>query len=183
MQKSFVDEFIVIFAKCETFDSCGHKETNKTVASCSNIHHPAMCFLWLLVSFSLLPNVVNSQCTNGGTLVATGCTTSAQCTPYTTLPVVCLNSLCCTTTGTSTATCTNGGQLVATGCTTAQQCTAYTTSPVICLNGQCCTTLAQSNTCPNGGQLVATGCTVASQCTAYTSSPVSCLNGLCCTVS
>ena len=103
--------------------------------------------LFQLAFFALLQaSGVFGQCTNGGTWVATGCTASNQCTPYSTQPTVCLNGQCCTTNTTTvvptipvTNNCNNGGTFVASGCTNSYQCALRTTQPVACYSGTCCT--------------------------------------------
>uniref|UniRef100_A0A9J2Q179 EB domain-containing protein n=1 Tax=Ascaris lumbricoides TaxID=6252 RepID=A0A9J2Q179_ASCLU len=121
-------------------------------------------YLALVIAFSRF-HINSAQCTNGGQLVATGCTFASQCTSYTNQPVSCINGFCCTVP--SGARCSNGGTAVALGCTNSAQCTSYSKQPVTCLSGTCCT-VPSSLTCSNGGAVVATGCSTSQQCARYT---------------
>ncbi|TKR94457.1 hypothetical protein L596_008733 [Steinernema carpocapsae] len=109
----------------------------------------------LLALMASVALVGAQQCSNGGTIVATGCYNSQQCQPYANgCQVECCNGLCCTVP--ATQNCPSGQPPVATGCVNAQQCVQYSKGqPVSCIYGNCCIT-GGGGQCPNGGQVVAT---------------------------
>ncbi|VDM38617.1 unnamed protein product [Toxocara canis] len=152
-------------------------------------------FVALLVAMQL--HSASTQCTNGGQLVARGCTSSDQCTLYTNGQVICLQGSCCTV----PSSCSNGGNMVAIGCSQSQQCARYSNEQTVCLSGKCCTvgsaevfaanielyradrmvlwpsaanaaclTSKVPRRCPNGGTVVALGCYSSQQCVSCTMS-------------
>lgn len=104
-------------------------------------------FCLLVISVLAQNNLANFECPANGYAIALGCSTSQQCSPYTTDPVDCIGNACCIKSNNSDQVspyrapliCSNNGSALVVGCNKSEQCLPFTNEPVACLQGICCT--------------------------------------------